>query len=149
MKLCRLCGVEKPLTAFYACPSTVDGRRGECSVCHRARVAARRLLKLDEVRAVDRVSGKARYFAKGGYAGRSADRAALRAKRPDMSTAHDAVKRAISIGVLVPWPVCAIPSCVETKVDGHHADYSRPLDVVWLCRAHHAQAHALCTHSNP
>jgi len=27
------------------------------------------------------------------------------------------------------------------KVDGHHEDYSRPLDVIWLCRACHMGIH--------
>lgn len=26
-------------------------------------------------------------------------------------------------------------------VDGHHSDYSKPLEVVWLCRQCHANAH--------
>lgn len=31
--------------------------------------------------------------------------------------------------------------CSELKVDAHHPDYSKPLDVVWLCRLHHKQLH--------
>lgn len=31
--------------------------------------------------------------------------------------------------------------CGEIKVDGHHSDYSKPLEVVWLCRLHHLQLH--------
>ena len=32
--------------------------------------------------------------------------------------------------------------CGETKaVEGHHHDYSRPLDVVWLCRKCHKSLH--------
>lgn len=27
--------------------------------------------------------------------------------------------------------------CGVTKVEAHHADYSRPLEVIWLCRDHH------------
>lgn len=39
------------------------------------------------------------------------------------------------------WPTCAMPDCGNTNVQGHHPDYSRPLDVVWLCTTHHAQLH--------
>jgi hypothetical protein len=31
--------------------------------------------------------------------------------------------------------------CGETKVDAHHPDYSKPLEVVWLCRKHHWDLH--------
>lgn len=29
------------------------------------------------------------------------------------------------------------------KVDGHHNDYSKPFDVIWLCRQCHANIHRL------
>lgn len=31
--------------------------------------------------------------------------------------------------------------CRRTPVHAHHEDYSRPLDVVWLCRCCHARRH--------
>lgn len=33
--------------------------------------------------------------------------------------------------------------CGEAKVEGHHPDYDRPLDVVWLCTKHHKLTHAM------
>jgi hypothetical protein len=32
--------------------------------------------------------------------------------------------------------------CGAIKVDAHHDDYSKPLDVRWLCRVHHNEHHA-------
>lgn len=32
--------------------------------------------------------------------------------------------------------ICAVCGSTE-NIDGHHVDYSKPLDVVWLCRLHH------------
>lgn len=29
--------------------------------------------------------------------------------------------------------------CGSTKVEAHHPDYGRPLDVIWACRKHHAE----------
>jgi SOS response associated peptidase (SRAP) len=32
-------------------------------------------------------------------------------------------------------------SCGKMMVEAHHWDYSKPLDVFWLCRLHHVDAH--------
>jgi hypothetical protein len=31
--------------------------------------------------------------------------------------------------------------CGEKKVEAHHDDYDKPLDVRWLCKAHHTDVH--------
>jgi hypothetical protein len=46
--------------------------------------------------------------------------------------------RAIRLGLLIKVP-CEI--CGVEKVDAHHDDYSKPWDVRWLCRLHHAEHH--------
>jgi len=51
--------------------------------------------------------------------------------------ARRAVRAALRIGSLKKQPC----HCGETKVEGHHPDYSKPLEVVWLCRAHHEDVH--------
>lgn len=48
------------------------------------------------------------------------------------------VASAIQSGALIRQP-CQV--CGETKVDAHHEDYSKPLNVWWLCRKHHVELH--------
>ena len=36
---------------------------------------------------------------------------------------------------------CEYPNCGCLKTEAHHWDYSRPLDVVWLCKKHHEEYH--------
>lgn len=50
-----------------------------------------------------------------------------------------AVSHAIASGSMIKRP-CEI--CGEAKVDAHHDDYSKPLEVRWLCRKHHNELHA-------
>src|ERR1700677_3601260 len=47
---------------------------------------------------------------------------------------------AVKKGILVPKPC---EKCGNQKAHKHHADYSKPLDVIWLCAACHKRAH--CT----
>jgi ribbon-helix-helix CopG family protein len=55
-----------------------------------------------------------------------------------MSNAHLLVAKAIREGVLQRTP-CEI--CGDLKVQGHHENYSKPLEVRWLCTEHHRQRH--------
>lgn len=67
-----------------------------------------------------------------------------RAERPktpvdkDREKAVQTYKTAKKRGKLVKT-ACQV--CGAVEVEGHHPDYSRPLDVVWLCREHHMEIH--------
>lgn len=65
--------------------------------------------------------------------------AAYRQNHPDRKAAHQAVQTAIRNGTMVRQP-CA---CGAGRAHAHHDDYSRPLDVVWLCHRHHMERHAM------
>lgn len=54
--------------------------------------------------------------------------------------AHNAVTYALKMGRIFKHP-CLV--CGVEKVEGHHPDYSRPLDVVWLCNPHHREVHEI------
>ena len=58
---------------------------------------------------------------------------------PKARWAHVALQSAIHRGVIKREP-CAV--CGAEKVDGHHPNYDRPMDVVWLCRRHHKELHS-------
>jgi ribosomal protein S27AE len=49
------------------------------------------------------------------------------------------VRKALRIGTLKKKP-CEI--CGSLKTEAHHDDYSKPLDVRWLCKDCHADVHA-------
>jgi len=52
--------------------------------------------------------------------------------------AHNAVNHAISSGRMVRQPC---ERCGAEKVHAHHDDYSKPLEVRWLCSACHGIEH--------
>lgn len=59
-----------------------------------------------------------------------------------VSMAQSAVARAVREGALVRPDACERCGGSETRIEGHHPDYHRPLDVRWLCIPCHAQADA-------
>ena len=62
-----------------------------------------------------------------------------KARHPEHHAAREKVRRAIRSGKLVKLPC---ENCGEQKSTGHHEDYSKPLDVIWLCRPCHDAEHA-------
>ena len=59
-----------------------------------------------------------------------------RKKNPERNLAHRAVFIALRNGTLIR----GICFCGESKVQAHHSDYSKPLEVEWLCKIHHVLA---------
>lgn len=64
-------------------------------------------------------------------------KAAWYAKHRERRIAKDRVKYAVKTGKLKREP-CV--KCGE-KAEAHHPDYSKPLDIVWLCPTHHREHH--------
>lgn len=68
----------------------------------------------------------------------------LTARQRRKEYARYAVSEAIRAGRLVKQPC---ERCGKAdKVIAHHPDYSKPLEVQWLCSRHHAEAHGKQTH---
>jgi hypothetical protein len=62
-----------------------------------------------------------------------------RAVNSDKVAAHRLVHVALLRGDLERLP-CFV--CAKAKAEAHHDDYSKPLDVIWLCRQHHRELHS-------
>lgn len=136
LKTCFKCGIAKPRTEFYRHPAMGDGLLGKCKRCTRLDVRATRASRAEYYRAYD----KDRYRNRPGRKQAAiATFKAAAAANPHRKAAANMVARAVRSGAIVPQP-CWV--CGE-KAQAHHPDYSRPLDVVWLCVVHHRQAHGL------
>lgn len=138
MKRCFKCLETKPLEAFYKHAQMGDGRLNKCKDCTKADTNRNRLAKIDHYRAYDR--RRASLPHRKANAMRVFERWSK--THPERRKAQVALGNAVRDGRVIPWPVCAIPEC-KGRPEAHHPDYEKPLQVVWLCAAHHKQSHAL------
>ena len=59
-----------------------------------------------------------------------------RRKYPERSRTRATLGRAVKNGTLIRG---ACEMCGAVKTEAHHENYSKPLEVRWLCRLHHAE----------
>jgi hypothetical protein len=131
-KACSICKRAKPLDQFRRKANGKYGRQSSCKPCSNA--------KLDVWRARTRARRLA--YNRDYYASEKG-RAVVRkyqARKPTKRLAQAALHRALRLGLMVKLEFCE--ECSNTKrVEGHHDDYAKPLDVRWLCRACHKAWH--------
>lgn len=63
-----------------------------------------------------------------------------RARNPEKRRAHRKVEVEIRTGRMAKQP-CS--ECGNEKSQAHHDDYTKPLDVIWLCALHHKRRHVM------
>jgi hypothetical protein len=146
MKTCFKCGVPKELKEFYKHPQMADGHLSKCIECAKADVLRHRAANLDAVQAYDRERGKLphRLANVRAYHKAHPDKIAKYHRKtwekyPERRNAAVAVGNAVRDGRLMKQP-CEV--CGATKVEAHHDDYTKPLEVRWLCNPHHKIADA-------
>lgn len=122
---------------------------GECSRCKsRERMRLQRERDPEHVRALDRARYRRdkakRRAAMDAYHAANRERVngikrQYIERNPEKRKAHLVVASALRSGRLVKQPCEECGSTV--RVHGHHDDYSKPLEVRWLCPQHHAELH--------
>jgi hypothetical protein len=148
MKTCKKCLTEKPESEFYSLKAMRDGLTSDCKVCIRRSVEERRLRMMEDPEWVEKELArhrlKTRKYREDGRVkqiSQEAKRTAIAKydeKHPGKTKAKIAVNNAVRDKRLQKLP-CSI--CGSEDSEGHHDDYTKPLDVLWLCPKHHAERH--------
>ena len=60
---------------------------------------------------------------------------------PIKRSVQDKVYYAVKTGKLIKPERCEYCNRKAQRIEGHHEDYSKPLDVIWLCRSCHGKIH--------
>lgn len=130
-KPCISCGEIKPLSDFYAHPRMADKHLNKCKPCCKRDVRENRKANISHYHDYD--SERNNHDPRRKAMMRASIRR-NRAKNADKTRARSAVERAVRRGQLKQLP-CEICGVLPTQA--HHEDYSKPLDVRWLCHKHH------------
>jgi hypothetical protein len=159
-KQCAGCKETKPLDDFYKARTGRLGRQGRCKECVRSEYRARYQANPEAERARSRQKHAANrdqererlrdYYDrnKGQASARNRD---WRRQHPDRHLAEDPAKQAarravinaVRRGRLVKPTSCEDCGNAAPKraLHGHHEDYSKPLEVEWLCTTCHGKRH--------
>ena len=138
MKRCCICLASKETSEFYKNRSMLDGLGKRCKTCVRSferesvRVATNRYLRSE------RGAKKRRDYLDAG--GNNRATAHYRATNSIKRKAASAINNALVRGQIVRPSACVVCSSNE-KLNAHHDDYSKPMDVRWLCVPCHKAWH--------
>ena len=138
-KSCFKCGQSKPLSEYYTHKRMADGHLNKCIQC----------TKRDSQATTARKSSDPTWIIAERKRKRELQRRIVEAKGPPQfqgkKTYCKKQKQAVGIankayrkGIILKEP-CII--CGNPKAQGHHENYDKPLDVIWLCTRHHNDRH--------
>ena len=139
MKVCFKCNGLKPLSEYYKHPQMGDGTLNKCKECAKK----------------DSDENFKRKMLDPNWQIKERERQRIKeSKRREMGLVKSYKRKNISATIrkekygnysnairdnrLMPKPCEA---CGKNETQGHHEDYSKPLDVVWLCVRHHQDRH--------
>lgn len=134
MKTCARCKESKPTEQFNVCKPNRDGLQGYCRTCQ---------LSYNKLRArnnpeVRREQQKRRYI----HEIKSNGYRMSKKSTPEKRRAHHVVSKAVKAGKLLRPSECSRCKSTRFQIQAHHADYSKPLSVIWLCAPCHGDEHA-------
>ena len=117
----------------------------KCIYCHEDKEKITKLRKIDDAVVCRDCNTKRKQKYRLSETGkRKVNEASKRAriKHREKFLARAKVRYAVKIGKIEKPKKCEV--CEKVKsLQGHHEDYSKPLEVIWLCSGCHADADAL------
>ncbi|MHA2248546.1 MAG: hypothetical protein ACXADY_26610 [Candidatus Hodarchaeales archaeon] len=140
MSSCKLCLAERA-RVYRASPHGFEiTRKAEEKHRKSEKGQITRIGKLDNARVNDKAKDRRKAYnsTDEGKAINREKTARYRLNNPIKSRCRLELKRAIDKAEIERGS-CVI--CSEPNAEGHHEDYSKPLEVIWLCKSHHTELH--------
>ena len=136
-KQCFKCGRTLDIEEFYQHKRMKDGRLNKCKDCTKKDVRERSRKCFDKIAEYERIRSKTekrkqlRRFYQQKY----------RQEHPERTAINLRTRRAIISGKITKPKCCSICG-KECRTIAHHHDYTKPLDVIFVCQSCHKRIHA-------
>ena len=150
MKTCPKCKKEKDYSEFYKQTKSKDGYLTPCKQCRLEADRERRKnnpiwvlkrkmqnAKFHEDNREKIAERKKKWFASDkGKASHIKSSKKWKKENSSKVLAHQAIERAVKRGDIIPKKNCEICNS-KFKIEAHHPDYRKRLEVIWLCKICH------------
>jgi hypothetical protein len=144
-KRCWVCKETKTVDLFYKNRSNLDGLTGCCKECEKQKVKER--YRTYHSKHIERFR---KHYEDNKETVRERQRNTSKRlwkiwyeKNKEKHTARAKLRYAVGTGKLQRPTKCT--RCPSTeKIQGHHPDYTKPLEVIWLCHKCHEYEHHKC-----
>ena len=145
---CKGCGKSKIDGAVFGPhKASKNGLRSRCNECRRKKYQENRELILKKAKIYyqenkNEIKEKhKKYFnTKAGKEARLRGQRKQRVNYPHKVRAQSQINNELKMGRIIRPTICSLCGC-DCTPDGHHWDYDKPLDVVWVCRQCHCDIH--------
>jgi len=147
MKTCRVCKMEFNIAMFHKNTKSKDGHTTFCKSCiskKNKQYKNKNIDKIREARIEFRDSGRQAESSRK-YRKNNRDKLRIANRIYKLNNKHKDHARsifymAVSSGKIIRPSTCS--KCgSDSEIEGHHEDYNKPLDVMWLCIPCHGKEH--------
>ncbi len=142
---CKVCGVTSDAAEFYGRVNT------RCKECHKQKVRENRKAKADYYKEYDayryqndpKVKKRHKRYQKTEAGKQSVKKSRKKwlEANAEKRAAHVILGNAVRDGRKVKPDACESCGKNNCRIEGHHEDYTKPLDVFWVCRECHVKIH--------
>ncbi len=141
MKNCIKCHTSKSLKDYYKHSGMADGRLGICKECQKAVMKAVGQTQKCKDRDKIRNASPKRVAQRVAYAKTEKGKSITHKVAAAWAKRNPEKVKAMRLAKKLTRQPCEV--CGAINVHGHHDDYSKPLEVRWLCPKHHSEHHKL------
>ncbi len=153
LKTCVDCNIEKDISEFYKHKDMLDGYLNKCKTCVKKRISNHRIKNIEQIRAYDRKRGRLEYRLEANrFRNKSRNMTEEQKELSRLSnikwqeknkikrSCHIILNNAVKYKKITKPNKCSECGC-DGVIQGHHEDYEKPLDVLWLCQVCHKKLH--------